>query len=260
MTYQTRPRSSPDQNGAGCRDVDIGGHRARTGRVDLAAFALWLAAGVLLPAVTVATAGERGPTAVSSDDLVAITLVKPRLRTEVLVPVDYLGPRFLGLSRTNRLGGEQKRFLVEFYYPSMLPNTPANDGLMGQQELVYASITNTDPASTRRFAVHRTESDVAQYKSSGAQTCELDEYSPKINHLNYTVYIHRDKDELKDVYIQCPVGDEGRSVHCRFIFETASDLSIVLNGMPQQRLCDWRAITSSVRDLANSFIMDGSHR
>ncbi len=205
------------------------------------------------------------------DEIVEMTIVHSRFKTRVQVPRVYLGPRFLRLSKKNRLGGEQKRFLIEFYYPSMLPNTPENAHLKETEVLTYASIAYIARGVTRRLGFSNTESDGAPYESTSREICDLKEFKSKPNWSDRNIYYYIDLSSVGDgdvyteednvyagdVFINCDASNTrfDEENRCRWTFETRGDLVVILNAIPKSRLCEWPDLTKKTRALADGFIM-----
>ena len=197
---------------------------------------------------------------------VAITLVHPEFTTDVEVPLAYLGPRFLELSQRNRLGGRQRRFLIEFYYPSMRPNVPENSHLGDEERLLYASVTNGTRGGTLRLArVNIAEDAAVQRKATGRTVCDLREYD-SFSRL-YRHYYHsdvladdasyREQDGvfLGDVHASCPATAlEGVGL-CRFSFEFENRLFADLNGVPGSMFCEWPELRDGLRELTQTFLI-----
>jgi len=200
---------------------------------------------------------------------------KPELSVKMDIPIVYMGPEFLNLSKTNRIGGEQKRVLVQFYYPSLLPNTPENASLEGKEILLYASVTTGAPGSTRRIALHYVASSgerTVLYSPTNKEKCGLSEYKftdkiPLDRHAFYYKNIEIDGDAnietvrdnvyADDVFIVCdltgtPVDGIDR---CNFTFDTEEGLSLDLRAVPMSHICDWPQISSGVRTLLDGFVI-----
>jgi len=200
---------------------------------------------------------------------------KPELDVSIKIPVTYLGPKFLDFSKRNRIGGEQKRVIVQFYYPSLLPNTLENASLKEREILTYASVTTGVPGSTRRIALWYVEGNRQKsplYPTYKGKICGLLEYkfTKKIPLDRYAFYyknkeiddngnINTLKDNIysDDVFIVCdltgtPVDGIDR---CNFTFDTKTGLSVDLRGVPMSRLCDWPKMTMKIRTLLDGFVI-----
>ncbi len=212
--------------------------------------------------------------------MVAITVTHPKLDdVQFLVPDDYLGPKFLNLSQKNRRGGKHKSFLVEFYYPSMAPNIPENGYLVDEESLTYASVNTGLSRATRRYATDAKtgEIDASMFVETGETLCDMrvarndkiplaerkyfrsdKDYERMKKNAERHAYYYRDADnEDNDVFIDC------NNLNCRYYIEyplnsiEGGSYYIRLNGIPKDRLCDWRNLKSRIQQLTDSFMVKG---
>lgn len=209
-----------------------------------------------------ATAAMAQPGAASRGETVAMTIVHPDFDTLAEVPVAYLGPRFLELSKINLEGGRQRRFLIQFYYPSMLPVVAESPRSGNTEQVLYASITTGTPEAIRRGVQHRAV-ERNDLKPTGNEQCDLREYLWLGRHNYYhrdvlaarPAYRERDGVDLGDVHLSCNArGDRPDSErNCRFSFEFEGRQYVTVNGVPKDRLCEWPEFRDRVRDLTETF-------
>lgn len=210
-------------------------------------------------AVYAATFFEKG---LSPQTHVEITLTHPTLDSVgVSVPIEYLGPTFLELSKKNRLGGEQNKFLVQFFYPSFLPITTKNDEVIKNERKVYMSVEIGAPGAIRRIG--EKFGNFLWYSETGKTICGLKEFGQvEKNVTNDTRYYGRNENSSQmdvmfycddDVYeVPCHVRIEGEVKHREDV-----SLYIVFNGYRKKDLCEWEGFSQKIRDFTNRFVITG---
>ena len=193
---------------------------------------------------------------------VEITLTHPTLDSvPVSVPIEYLGPTFLELSKKNRLGGEQKKFLVQFFYPSFLPITTNNDEVIENERKVYMSVEIGTPGAIRRIG--EKFGNFLWYSETGKTICGLKEFGQvKKNFTNNTRYYGRNENSSQmDVMFYCD--DDVYEVPCHVRIEgkikNREDVSlyIMFNGYRKKDLCEWKDFSQKIRDFTDRFVIAG---
>lgn len=215
---------------------------------------------------------------------VAITVIHPSLpNVDFSVPIEYLGPQFLELSKKNRMGGDQKRFLVQFYFPSLKPNTLENAHRKETEQLMYASISTGPSGWLRRHVVGeemgkiRTSTFVETDKYvCGFREARNDKFprpdpkyisSEKLRERlrraveRYAYYYQNPDNSEGDLYFNC----KGKAVNgikrCRvymnsgFVLSGKTNISIRTEGFPRKYMCDFREIGPKIGQFINGFIM-----
>tara|TARA_R110002096_G_scaffold266710_1_gene460240 strand:+ start:5604 stop:6299 length:696 start_codon:yes stop_codon:yes gene_type:complete len=171
-----------------------------------------------------------------------------------LVPTEYLGPRLLELSKKNHLGGEQKRFLIQFYYPSMLPATIENKKLDQSGVVMYASIATSIRRSNRYAIELKSEKVGAKYQLT-SEACGLQKYEELPDYyVGSTLYHHFNEiDPSNDIHINCA----GKLCRMFWVSDIPSNsellLSVTLNGLPTGSICEWESVTLKVNQLIEKF-------
>lgn len=197
-------------------------------------------------------------------ELVEITLVHPKAPSvNVTVPSDYLGPRFLELSKKNLQGGEQKRFLIEFYYPSMLPSVQENVHLMGKEALVHVSVSIGVAGGIRRFAETKVSGGVGTYFKNNTNTlCGASEYEQRIKNgtirTGQTLYYYRQGNPEDDAVFLCSNSMSSSSLCALSIENLVSsqpDTSFYfdVSGYPYEHMCKWKSFSKKMRKLVGAF-------
>jgi len=218
--------------------------------------------GFLLAAAYAVYAATFGKNDLPPQTHVEITLTHPTLDSvPVSVPIEYLGPTFLEVSKKNKLGGEQNKFLVQFFYPSFLPVTTKNDEVIKNERKVYMSIGTGLPGGIRKFGERIPNRD--WYSDTGRNICGLKEYGQvKKNFTNNTRYYGKYEMNIQsDIVFIC---DE--SVHpvtCRSEMESpiinnyGVSFYVTFNGYRKNDLCDWENFSQRIRDFTNRFVVTG---
>jgi len=215
---------------------------------------------------------------------VAITVTHPTFPSvDFLVPNDYLGPKFLNLSKKNRRGGEQKRFLVQFYFPSLKPNIPKNAHLKETEHLMYMRVSMGIVGGVRRVVVG---DDIGKIKTgmmveTGKYVCGYREArndkfpridpkyisDPRVRERNrrgierYAYYYQDLKNPEGDLYFNCqgwPVNGVRRCrvlMHSGILLSKKSAISIGVEGFPRKYMCDFREIAPRIGQFINDFIV-----
>lgn len=203
-----------------------------------------------------------GQNDVPSQTHVEITLTHPTLDSvPVSIPIEYLGPTFLELSKKNRLGGEQKKFLVQFFYPSFLPVTTKNDQVIKNERKVYISVGTGLPGGIRKFG-ERIPNRIL-YSSTGRDLCGLKEYSQIENNITNNTRYHGkyEKNNQSDVVFICD--EDVYQVPCRVEMESPVrnniniSFYITFNGYRKKDLCGWKSFSQKVREFVNGFVLEG---
>jgi len=193
---------------------------------------------------------------------VEITLTHPSLDSvPVSVPIEYLGPTFLELSKKNRLGGEQKKFLVQFFYPSFLPITTKNPQIINNERKVYMSVWIGLPGAIRRIG--EKFGNYLWYSETGRTICGLKEFGQvDKNVTNDTRYYGRNENSTQmDVMFYCD--DDVYEVLCHVRIEDEvkhrEDVSlyIMFNGYRKKDICEWKNFSQKIRDFTNRFVITG---
>jgi len=170
------------------------------------------------------------------------------------IPVKYLGPRFLELSKKNFRGGEQRKVLVQFNYPSMEPIDEAQTNVNNSQEFLYASINNSIQFSMRGFIRRKTDTPSSHYKLNG-EVCGLKIYEelPDV-YIGHTLYHYfDDKNPTNDIHLDC----SKRKCRLYIVFPTktmqGNYFSVQVNGIPKADICKWEDTSQNVVNLISSF-------
>lgn len=246
-----------------------------------AVFAL-LSAGMILILAFFAEDDERLPP--GNNKKVAITVTHPTFpNVDFLVPDDYLGPKFLNLSKKNQRGGEQNRFLVQFYFPSLKPNILENVHLKETEHLMYMRVTTGIVGGLRRLVVG---DDMGKIRTgmmveTGKYVCGYREAwndkfpridpkyipDPKVRERNrrgverYAYYYQDRNNPEGDLYFNCRGWPVNGIRRCRVdmssgaVFSEKMDISISMEGFPRKYMCDFREIAPKIGQFINDFIV-----
>jgi len=215
---------------------------------------------------------------------VAITVTHPTFPSvNFLVPDEYLGPKFLNLSKKNRRGGKQERFLVELYFPSLKPNIPENAHLKKTEYLMYARIDTGLFGGLRRGVVG---DDMGKIRTgmmveTGKYVCGYREArndkfpridpkytpDPKVRERNRRgieryAYYYQDPDNLEgDLYFNCRGKPVNGIRRCRVlmnsgaVFSEKMSIFVGIEGFPRKYMCDFREIAPKIGQFINGFIV-----
>lgn len=231
-----------------------------------------LFAGIALMRHADAGRGDVAPQS-AEPEIIHLTLTHPEFEVEMAVPEPYLGPRKLNLSWKNRQGGKQRRLLLEFYYPSLTPNTPEHTHRKSVETLMYASVTGGNENAIRENISRKLKGNSSYSPAAIGGFCKLSRLNAKENlYWHHRTFLYHRADSVdNDIIFDCADYTKYRretggryaprtgSVKgpCRMYSKASRRVHFTINGYPGDRICEWREFSSNLGNFIQQFIAEG---